>query len=172
MATTGYRSVRTDISAILTTSKTYSTKTLGASTVAVTHLRKQAMTPEQAYNLLSKVFNITKIRKSSQAGAVDIVCPASVGLHDLSFYEKRLIEPIEWGDATEYRPTTWRPATAEDAIRAMKGETILCRVRQTSDMGWVWDGVQLVTFVRGINMPWYVSVGSDVLRYQICEVQE
>lgn len=63
----------------------------------------------------------------------------------------------------------WRPATVDDAIRALRGETVKCRV---------WDGVSehkvnavLTSYAPGCPYPWAAEfVDHDIRFYDHCEV--
>jgi hypothetical protein len=62
----------------------------------------------------------------------------------------------------------WRPATVEDAIRALRGEMVECRV---------WDGLSnhkanavLVSYAPGCPYPWSAFVDHDIRFYDRCEV--
>lgn len=63
------------------------------------------------------------------------------------------------------RPTPkWRPATVEDAIRALRGETVKARFRDCPDKNW--RESNLTGMVSQLPYPW----GSTEECYRFCEV--
>ena len=58
----------------------------------------------------------------------------------------------------------WRPATVEDAIRALRGNAIPARFRDRPDQRW--EESHLRGMVSQSDWPW----GSDDENYKVCEV--
>ena len=58
----------------------------------------------------------------------------------------------------------WRPATLEDAIRAIKGETVKARFKDKSDKKWRED--ELNGYEKNNICPWHSSYSC----YEECEV--
>ena len=67
------------------------------------------LTPKEAFDRLSQIFKVTRIVK---LGGPRVAVVVDDG--ELSFFEDRLVEPIEWGDTISYEPPKWRPATEAD----------------------------------------------------------
>lgn len=70
----------------------------------------------------------------------------------------------------EHPEPTWRPATVEDAIKALQGYTIKCRAWDNQKK---FDGV-LVGFIPGRRYSWFVNLSLDgtdnLTRFVHCEV--
>lgn len=68
--------------------------------------------------------------------------------------------------------TKWRDATVEDAIRAIRGEKVVARMRDAIDDEWKM-GERLIGYISGAEHPWVCGIhfGADS-RYKYCQVQE
>lgn len=70
--------------------------------------------------------------------------------------------------ATVKPAEVWEPATVEDAIRALRGETVKCRVWDTGNSKR--DG-DLVSYAPGARFPWFMrSADGNTMPYEYCEV--
>lgn len=72
----------------------------------------------------------------------------------------------------EYEEARWRPATIEDAIRALRGEAVECRVRDTEDQDWSYRTL-VGSSGLGSGWPWFCTEGetrSPLIMYKFCEV--
>lgn len=59
----------------------------------------------------------------------------------------------------------WRPATIEDAIRAIRGETVKCRVRNDGTKNG-WENAELKGHAAGWGSPWFTHCDN----WHCCEV--
>lgn len=73
----------------------------------------------------------------------------------------------EWSIVKEVpAPIQWRPATIDDAIRAIRGETVECRVRDGDKCDWY--ETSLAGCYRVLSHQW---VASNEMAYKYCEVR-
>ena len=87
----------------------------------------------------------------------------------IDFHTTRIVarfEPIE----------TWRPVTIEDAVDALRGDSIRVRAKDNDDKNWACGtlaGCSGIVINRKPLFPWAIRTSDNgICTYSMCEVQE